>query len=155
MSEILNIDDRITSIEAIINKRENPIVYVFILLLAVASGIYSYTVDGNENIGLGLILAAVMLAVIGLKGLVLPKRILKYVPTGEKVIKKEYYYDSAERKEVEDCLKSKGFEMLKCLPQGKGTSLRVILYTTISGSYSFAQLQQYVPYEYKPVFDVE
>lgn len=155
MSEILNIEDKLKSIEVIITKRKNPIVPVMILLLSVACGVYSMAAHNGENMGFGLLFIAIILAIIGLKGLVLPKKILKYMPTNEIITKKEFYYATGERKEVEDCLKAKGFEMLKCLPQGASSSLRVVLYTTGSGSYSIAQLQQYVPHEYIPVYDAE
>lgn len=155
MSEISNIDDKLKNSGVIITKKENPIVYVFILVASVVLGIFSTFIDNLQNLSLGLMFVAAVLAIIGLKGVVIPKRVLKYVPTNEKIVKKEYYYDNQERKEIEDCLKAKGFEMLKMLPQGKGSSLRVVLYTTASGSYSIAQLQHYVPYEYRPVYDAE
>ncbi len=155
MSEILNIEDKLNNNKIIVRKKENPIIYVFILIVSVVLGIYSLGMHDNQNLGFTVLFLSVVFAVIGLKGLVIPRKIMKYSPTGEKLIKQEYYYDSGERKEVDDCLKNKGFQMLKVLPQGKGTGLRVILYTTSSGSFSVAQLQQYVPYEYKPVYDVE
>lgn len=155
MSEFVNIDDKLSNSKDIIAKRENPIVYVFILLASVATGIYSLMSQDGDNIAFGILFTAIVLALIGLKGVLLPRKVLKYAPTNERIVKQEYYYDGSERKEVEDCLKAKGFETLKLLPQGKGTTLRVILYTTISGSYTIGQLQNYVPYEYRPVLDVE
>lgn len=155
MSEMLNIEERLHTNELVVNKKENPIIYVGILVASVALGVYSLFIGSGESTAFFVLFVAVVLAAIGLKGLFLPRKILKYGPTGEKLVKQEFYYDGGERKEVDDCLKSKGFEMLKLLPHGKGTTLRVILYSTASGSYSVAQLQQYVPYEYKPVYDVE
>lgn len=155
MSEILNIEEKLNSSEVVIRKKESPVVYVALLVVAVALGAYSLMQGSPDNLNFALLFSSVIIALVGLKGVVIPRKLLKYAPTGESLNKQEYYYDSGERKEVEDCLRTKGFQMLKMLPQGKGTGLRVILYATSSGSYAVAQLQQYVPYEYKPVYDAE
>lgn len=155
MSEILNIEEKLNSSTVVVRKKESPVVYIALLVVAVALGAYSLMAGSTENVSFALLFLSAVLALIGLKGVVIPRKLLKYAPTGESLNKQEFYYDNGERKEVEDCLRTKGFQMLKMLPQGKGTGLRVILYATSSGSYAVAQLQQYVPYEYKPVYDTE
>lgn len=153
MSEFLNIEDAVLSNKQVLKKKESPIIYALILALSIGVGIYSTKMDNNENLGFALLFLSIVLAIIALKGLLIPRKILIYTPTGEKIQKNEFYYDTNEKKEVYDCVRNKGFEMLNQLPKGKSNGIRVVYFKTHSNSFSLVQVHEYVPYEYVPTME--
>ena len=152
---VMNIEDLIKQDGLVSEIKEKPFVSTFILVAAVALAYLSVTFPENENVGFAMMLLSVGIAIMGLKGVIWPKKHFEYKPTREKIAREEYYFDSQQVVAVQKCIAVDNpvhrMEMLESLPQNGGTGLRVIVYTTKSGSYMKSQMQKYIPYEYIPM----
>ena len=135
--------------------KEKPLVYTFILVAAVVMAYMAFSFPNNENIGFAMTTLSVVVALMGLKGIIWPRRYYQYKPTKEVIVRKEYYFSSLQQDAVKKCLAVENpvrcIEMMESLPQDGGTGLRVIVYATKSGSYHKVQMQKYIPYEYVPM----
>ena len=151
----MNIEDIMDNDQLVAEVKEKPIVYTFILIAAVVMGYMSMSFPENENVGFAMTILSVVVALMGLKGVVWPRRHYQYKPTKERIIRKEYYFDSRQMDAVKRCVAISNplhcIQMMESLPQSGGTGLRVIIYATKSGSYHKAQIQKYIPYEYVPL----
>ena len=151
----MNIEDVIKSDELVAEVKEKPVVHTFILVAAAIMAYIATTFPESGNLGFAMTVVAVIVSLMGLKGIVWPKRYYKYKPTKEKIVRKEYYFDISQAPEVKKCIGAGNamlcMEMMEALPQTGKTSLRVIIYATASGSYLRSQMQKYVPYEYVPM----
>lgn len=149
------IEDIIKTDTLVSEIKEKPLVSTFILISSVVLGYLSVTFPENENLGFGMMVLSVVVALMGLKGVVWPKKHLEFKPTKERISRKEYYFDTNQVAAVQKCIAVDNpihrMEMLDSLPQNGGTGLRVIVYATKSGSYMKSQLQKYIPYEYIPM----
>lgn len=137
----------------VVLSKEPPYIYALLLVGSVVAGYFSLQIGENDNLSFGLLFFSAILAIVALKGFIFPKKFYVYKPTNEKIIKKEFYFDRQELKEVEKCLNSTtikdGIKLLELLPK-KGNNIRVICYVTKDYSYYKTQIQQYIPYEYVP-----
>lgn len=151
MSEIKNIDNVLSENHAIAVKTKNRLASIVILVGGCVVGYFSMTMPGNENLGFGLLFIGIILGIIGLAGVIKPRKYLCYTPTGEVLKEHLYYFDAADKKAVDTALKSGELNLLKLMTTKDSTNMRAIVYTTPSSSYSISQIQTYVPYEYVPV----
>lgn len=151
----MNIEDIIKSDDAVVEVKEKPIASTVILVAAAVLAYLSITYTQNENVGFAMMFFSIVVALMGLKGVVWPRRYFKHKPTNETITKKEYYYDMTDLEAVKKCVNVSNplhsMDMLESLPQNGATSLRVIVYTTKSGNYHKVQMQKYIPYEYIPL----
>ena len=151
----MNIEELINKDELVVEIKEKPVVSTFILVAAVVLAYLSVTFPENGNVGFAMMLVSVAVALMGLKGMIWPKKYYQYKPTKEKIARKEYYYDAEQLVAVKKCVSVDNplhcMEMMESLPQNGSTSIRVIIYATKSGSYMKSQIQKYVPYEYIPL----
>ena len=151
----MNIEDIIKSDELVVEVKEKPLVHTFILVAAAVLAYVATLFPESENMGFAMTVVAVIVSLMGLKGILWPKRYYRYKPTKEKIVRKEYYFDINQSSEVKRCIGAGNamlcIEMMEALPQTGKTSLRVIIYATNSGSYLRSQMQKYVPYEYVPM----
>lgn len=149
------IENIIMSDSNVAQTKNSPVVNIVVLLLAAVVGYLSTLFQGSENVSFAIVFIAIVTALIALKGIFAPKQYYQYTPTKEKIEKREYYFDLQDLGSVKGCIKdtdSKNLvSKLDSLPKDKGTSLRVVLYSTKSGSYTKYQMQKYIPYEYVPV----
>lgn len=148
------IEDIIRTSELVYEKKENPFIYTFILVAAVVLAYLSFTMSDNGNVAFAMTFVSIIVAVMGLKGVIWPKKHFMYKPTNEKLVRKEYYFDINRIAEVKKCMDVENprhcIAMMDSLVQDGATSLRVIMYSTKSGSFIQSQIQKYVPYEYIP-----
>lgn len=151
----MNIEDIIKSDELVVEVKEKPLVHTFILVAAAVLAYTSTLFPESENLGFAMTVVAVIVSLMGLKGIIWPRRYYRYKPTKEKIVRKEYYFDINQAPDVKRCIGADNamlcIEMMEALPQTGKTSLRVIIYATNSGSYLRSQMQKYVPYEYVPM----
>lgn len=149
------IEDIIKTDTLVSEIKEKPLVSTFILIAAVGLGYLAVTFPENENLGFAMMFLSIVVALMGLKGVVWPKKHLEFKPTKERISRKEYYFDTTQVDAVHRCIAVDNpvhrLEMLESLPQNGGTGLRVIVYATKSGSYVKSQIQKYIPYEYIPM----
>lgn len=135
--------------------KKSPVVNVLVLVASAVAGYGLILLSDNENVSFAVMFIALIVAVVAMKGIFSPTQFYQYIPTKERIEKKEYYFDLQDMASVKSCLGQgdgkKMVEKLEKMPKDKGTSLRVILYATKSGSYMKYQMQKYIPYEYVPV----
>lgn len=150
-----SIEDLIKQDNLIEEIKEKPIVHTFILVAAVVLGYFATTFHESENLGFAMTMLSVIVSLMGLKGIIWPKKHFVYKLTKEKLIRKEYYFDADQIESVKKCLSSSEckncLDKLAQLPQNGATSIRVIIYTTRCNSYIKSQVQKYIPYEYVPL----
>lgn len=149
------IEDIIKSDDMVIVEKEKPIASTVILLAAAVLAYFSVTSAQNENVGFVMMLFSIIVALMGLKGVIWPRKYFKCKTSGEKIVKREYYYDIADVEAVKKCASVTNplhsIQMLESMPQTGATSLRVVAYSTKSGNYHKVQIQKYIPYEYIPL----
>jgi hypothetical protein len=158
---IKNIDNEILNNKNISQKRKVPYVYIGMILLAIISGSLSANYTGNDNLGFGFSFIAFTLAAIGVLGVLIPRKIFVYLPTNERIYRKQYYlnYDHAEEVQkhfVVDAVNDvvKYLNNLSSIDNNNvvgSSTIRVIVYYTHSGVYMSGQIHHYVPYEFVPM----
>lgn len=151
----MNIEDILKNDDAVVEVKEKPVVSTVILVIAAVLAYLSVTYAHNENVGFAMMFFSIVVALMGLKGVIWPRKYFKCKTTDEKIVKKEFYYDIAEMDAVKKCVGVSNplhsIQMLESMPQHGATSLRVVVYSTKSGNYHKVQMQKYVPYEYIPL----
>lgn len=152
---IMNIEDIVRNDETVVEVKEKPVTSTVILVAAAVLAYMSVSYANNENVGFAMTFFSIVIAIMGLKGVIWPRKYFKHKITNEKIAKKEYYYDMTDLEAVRKCVNVSNplhsMSMLESLPQHGATSLRVIVYATKSGNYHKVQIQKYVPYEYIPL----
>ena len=151
----MNIEEIMDNDQLVAEVKEKPVVYTFILVAAVVMAYMAFNFPDNENMGFAMTTLSVVVALMGLKGIVWPRKFYQYKPTKEIIVRKEYYFSSMQQDAVKKCVAMEDpvccIKMMEALPQDGGTGLRVIVYATKSGSYHKVQMQKYIPYEYVPM----
>ena len=150
-----NVDASILADGNVKQGRQNPVVYVIILLAGIVFGFLSIKMLGNGNLAYGIVFVCAILAIIGLKGIFIPKRILKYAKTGELIKKKELFFNIDEKNNVCDCVKNGNIDELLAIQQGDTGRIKVVLYSTPNHNYSVMQIFEYIPYEYVSISEVK
>lgn len=150
----MRIEEIIKTDELVTEAKEKPVVYTIILIAAVVLAYFSVKVPSNGGVGFAITFVSIIVAAMGLKGVIWPKKYYVYKPTKEKLVRKEYYFDMNQIEAVKKCVAvdnpKHSMDMIESLPRDGATSLRVIVYATKSGSYLKSQIQKYIPYEYVP-----
>lgn len=151
----MNLEDIIKKDEDIATVKEKPYASIFILVAAAICAQLSTTLPKNENMGFAMTFFATAIAIWGLKGILWPKKHFLHKESKEKLVRKEFYFDSAYMDKVKKCLDSPSpiqcLQKLRTLPQNGTMTIRVIIYVTPSGNYMKHQIQRYIPYEYVPL----
>lgn len=152
----MHIEDMITNDPLVQQVKEKPVFCTFILVAAAVLAYLSKSLPQNGSfVGPVMTTVSVIVAIMGLKGVIWPKKHLVYKPTKEKIARREYYFDVADLESVKKCVCMPDpvccMDKIASLPQSGGTGLRVIIYSTQSGTYFKVQMQRYIPYEYVPI----
>lgn len=150
MSDYQNIKSIIDDNKDIITKKENAALPFIYLIAGLAVIILSFFIEAGANILFALLVVGIVLFIAGFISLCRPKRYKYYLPSNEKLKEYIYYFDSDDKKNVSEAIKSGNINLLKSL-KSASTNMRVVVYTTGSHSYSISQMQIYIPYEYVPV----
>ena len=124
-------------------------------MAGIVFGFLSIKMLGNGSLAYGIVFVCAILAIIGLKGIFIPKRILKYAKTGELIKKKELFFNIDEKNNVCDCVKNGNIDELLAIQQGDTGRIKVVLYSTPNHNYSVMQIFEYIPYEYVSISEVK
>lgn len=73
--------------------------------------------------------------------------------TRQKYVKKEYFFGSEMRSSIEKAIGSNP-SSLNLKEEGKGQSLKVVMFSSKSADKAYLQLFEYIPYEYQPKSEV-
>ena len=73
--------------------------------------------------------------------------------TKQKYVKKEYFFGSELRSSIEKAIGSNP-SSLNLKEEGKGQSLKVVMFSSKSADKAYLQLFEYIPYEYQPKSEV-
>ncbi|MBQ1929006.1 MAG: hypothetical protein II344_00030, partial [Bacteroidales bacterium] len=73
--------------------------------------------------------------------------------TKQKYVKKEYFFGSELRSSIEKAIGSNP-SSLNLKEEGKGQSLKVVMFSSKSADKAYLQLFEYIPYEYKAKSEV-
>ena len=73
--------------------------------------------------------------------------------TRQKYVKKEYFFGSELRSSIEKAIGSNP-SSLNLKEEGKGQSLKVVMFSSKSADKAYLQLFEYIPYEYQPKSEV-
>jgi len=155
MQDISKINELLTIDSSIIKKRKN---YLFSILLIIA-GIFLiiYTINNKslsipDPIKTVIDLFGLIIFSTGIMMIVLPSKKLIYQTTGEKIKKQVLYFDEQKENYVMGKLLEGNYSILKeTTTEYDDGPLRAEIYLTESGSFSIAQLQKYVSFQYEPI----
>ena len=149
-----NVDSRILTDEGVKQAKQSPLVYIIILLAGLVFGFLSIKMLNGGSLAYGIVFVCAVLVIIGLKGILIPKKILKYAKTGEAIKKRDLFYNIEQKSNVSDCVKNGNIDELLAIPQGETGRIKVVFYSTPNNSYSLMQIYEYIPYEYVPITEV-
>lgn len=155
MEKYDNVDNRILTEEGVKKAKQNPLVYIIILLAGIVLGFAAIKMLDGGSLAYGIVFVCAILAIIGLKGIIIPKKILKYAKTGEIIKKSELFYNIDEKKDVCDCVNDGRIDDLLAIKQGETGRIKVVFYSTSNHNYSLMQIFEYIPYEYVPITEVK
>jgi len=150
-----NVDNRILTEEGVKQSKQSPLVYIVIILAGVVLGFLSIKTLDNQNLAYGVAFVCAILVIIGLKGVFVPKKILKYAKTGDIIKKRELFYNIDQKTNVCDCVKNGVIDELLAIQQGDTGRIKVVFYSTPNHNYSLMQIFEYIPYEYVPISEVK
>lgn len=157
--EIVNIDEEVHNNTDIDKIKRRSLIYPFFIIVAIALGVYSYEFSDNQDMSFSISFISFSLCAIGVLGLFIPRKVLSYMPTKEKLIRKQYYVNSSDKEFVSQHLKNGSLDIIKLLENeaaecaknnSNGSTIKVIVYYTLSGSFISTQIHEYVPYEFIP-----
>lgn len=157
--QIQEIDKQIEDNKEIKKIRAVPYIYIFMVVLSIISGFLSSQFPHSENLRFTFSFITFGFGAVGIFGIVIPRRILNYIPSHEKIARKQYYIPSAKREEVMKSLNTHSASVVKLLEELSSTNvnnsagsstIKVILYYTKTGSFISGQVYDYVPYEFVP-----
>lgn len=94
-------------------------------------------------------IAGISLALIGMIIAFILKSGYKDSETGEKYLKKEYYFQHAMKLPLSAVIASKP-ESIDISEKGEGNTLRLDIYFSKSANKAYIQLFEYIPYQYEP-----
>lgn len=134
--------------------RKSRFVPVVMLLLGVALIVSAFMVDKEaHNLSTALLTAGFVLTIVGVVMCVCPGDKVIYEPTGERVHLKKRSHEQSVMPNVERAIVDGNVSALELLQAEGSGPLMSVCWSTHSGSFYAAQLQQYVPYEYKPTME--
>lgn len=158
MSAINHIDETIANYESIRMKPKNPLPGILLAIAGTALIIMNYTVEGiasNANLSSGLVLLGTLAAIAGIIMLLIiflgKKGIPVYIPTGQKLDRREFYYDTSLRDKVCAFVTKGDFSSLSALPRSESSSLMAVVYSTPGNDIALAQVLEFVPHFYQPL----
>ncbi|MBO5805341.1 MAG: hypothetical protein J6R10_00585 [Tidjanibacter sp.] len=138
------------NIEITYRKRITPIL---LLLLSVGLIIVARRLYDAEDLSTIMLTVGVVVLIVAVVKLIAPSRVVRYKPTGEKIVTHTYNHPIETSKEVERALRSGDLEYVATLAAKENAPLMTVLYSTPSGRFVAGQTLQYIPYEYTPLFE--
>src|SRR5574344_759710 len=157
--QIQEIDKQIEDNKEIKKIRAVPYIYIFMVVLSIISGFLSSQFPHSENLRFTFSFITFGFGSVGILGIVIPRRILNYIPSKEKILRKQYFIPSVRRDEVMVGFNTHSASVVKLLEELSSTNvnnsagsstIKVILYYTKTGSFISGQVYDYVPYEFVP-----
>lgn len=158
MSQFEVIDDVIYNIADgnIVRQRKNPVVPALISVVGVALTVWSLAspeMKESANLSSSLMLLGFVLILIGIIRLivVMKGRVPFYKPTSERLRRSEMFYDAKDKWTVCNAIEAGNIEVLNGIPKSDASGVLLTVYTTPSGSFTAAQVSEYVPHQFVPV----
>ncbi|MDR0419728.1 MAG: hypothetical protein LBH34_05915 [Prevotellaceae bacterium] len=151
MSEIKLISDAIYDMDkSLIGfRRKKPLLSSIILILGIVCMIIS-SLKSMIPLGLLLVLTGAILLFIDL----LQKQPY-YVPTKERLLKKELLFDMGKRDVVRKNVMDGDFSALESVSQKEDGAIKVVIYKPKSEDILLAQVQEYIPHTYEPMTEIK
>lgn len=151
MSEIKLINDAIYDMDKSLigSRRKKPLLSSIILIL----GLVCMMVPSLKSmmlLGLLLVLTGVILLFIDL----LQKQPY-YIPTKEKLFKKELLFDMGKRDVIRKDVMNGDFSALEGVSQKEDGAIKVVVYKPKSGDILLTQVQEYIPHAYEPMTEMK
>ncbi|MEG1585773.1 MAG: hypothetical protein RR346_02740 [Bacteroidales bacterium] len=150
MNDIISIDDLIRNDEMIVQKRKNPYAFITLFLVGVAALIaaYSPSLVDQMNLVTGLWVIGFSLIVMGVVGLVVPRKAFYYKPTGEQLKREVMYFNVKDRNRVLDAIASGNTDKFPSQVENSRTALMLVVYSNADKNCMIAQPLEYVPFQY-------
>lgn len=138
------------NIEITYRKRITPIL---LLLLSIGLIIVARRLYDAEDLSTIMLTVGVVVLIVALAKLIAPSRVMRYKPTGEKIVVHTLNHPLATTKEVERALRAGDLAYVEKLASKDNAPLMTIIYSTPSERFMAGQTLQYIPYEYTPMFE--
>ena len=152
MNNILNREDLCGYFPEVILRPASRLVPTMITLVGIIILVWASSLTESNGFSAALFMIGVVALAIGIITLIRPTRSLRYLPTGEKVVRHLEGYEQEARSRIEQALATGDIEALNALKShSNSTPLVVVTYSTPSGSLCIGQVLHYVPYEYEPL----
>lgn len=148
---ILTIERDVAQNPQVASRRSIPYIWALLLVAGVAAGAFSRTLTPDRaDLSSALLFCGFAAAVVGLIGVVRPRRRLVWLPTGERVFRHSINLDPANRARIEQLIDKGDIDTLQTMRVDRSTSLMLTIYSTRSRSFGELQLFEYVPHQYVP-----
>lgn len=159
-NQIVNIDEAVLDMPRyeISGKKSSPVKSIAAAAAGIAMLAVNYGVPGmaaHENLSATLMLLGGLLAfggAVAVCAAVFGRSVKPvYGPTGERLRRRELFFDKANLGKVRDALEKRDFEALAAIPRSDGSAAVLVVYAPASRAIALMQLQEYVPHSYVPV----
>ncbi|MBQ8695589.1 MAG: hypothetical protein IJ513_08115 [Bacteroidaceae bacterium] len=137
-------------------KKEKPIVSIFVFVAAAISFALAFFLDENNESQMPLYLIGAILLAAGIVKLFISSSELVYTPTGEKLSKRELYFEQREKNEVLSQLEKGDLKALaKAGKNNDNLPIRLSIMATESNSIALYRLYQFIPYTFEPISELK
>ncbi len=150
------IEKEILAENNISEKKEKPIVSIFVFVAAAASFALAFFLDEKNESQMPLYLIGAILLAAGIVKLFIGSSELVYTPTGEKLSKRELYFELREKNEVMSLLEKGDIKALtKAGKNSDNLPIRLSIMATDSNSIALYRFYQFIPYTFEPISELK
>lgn len=156
-----SIDDVLYQVaaEEIGRRKKNPVLPLLVGVAGSALAVWSLTASSmadKGNLSSMLMLTGGLIALAGFikAGVSITSSVPVYKPTGERIFRRELYYDAVSKFPLCAAVEGADMEKLARIPRTSSTGgVLLTVYATESGSFTAVQVSEYIPHAFEPVTD--
>ncbi len=160
MDTIQNINEVIYSTHKdVIRRKKNPLIPILVTVAGLALTIWSLGAESlitQANLASGLMFLGLTLSIAG--AILTVKAFLSSVPVygpgKERLYRSERFFDPKHKRALCEALESGRADEVAKLPHSETSGVVLTLWATRSGSFTLAQVAEYVPHRFEPVTEV-
>ncbi len=140
----------------IVLKKKAPVVSFIIFVAAIVALALALCMEKGSDTQMPTLLISAVLFIFGVAKLINTPKTLIHTPTEEELVKQELFFETNEKNTVLNMLQNGELTKLRSIDKANNNlPLKVELYSTSSGNIALYQIFQFVPYEYRPVTEME
>ena len=152
----INIDRLIEENNGKFKAKKSPVLAIAIIVAGLIVSYIPVLTELSKNSGIIVASTGILLILGGFFSTFFIKSAITYLPTNEKLKRKEYFFDQQVSAEaIDQMIKTEAFEeMEKLASKNPNAPHMVVSYRTASKSCAICQHFKFVPYQYEAVGDL-